>query len=760
MAKPPWEKDDETEQMKPSAGGGKDDDGKDRVDSRFPVKAEQLVTSDRAALIECIKRGESPTWVCKHRSESTSPRPEIVNLQQEEEIEVDPKVNSNTLCLPQSIPEPIARPPSAFHSGDFREKQAELHIVTQDSRSDVRTGSPFSTWKTPPSSPPRAVHSGHPPTQATVRPRAPSLGSSLSSSYVLRAPTSPLAHATSSPSIELDSDATGQDDSQDSLQFNRRRTLPPGLFSFMHDEPPLNFSRPLPTPTLRREVTDTPLRHQSRRSLTSFTYQPLSSIQMTQAFSRNRRLSFGADASPLQHAAMVGSFEESILRGRMSTAPSKPLQFVAQIGVFGKGNCKPNLKCPAHVSVPFPAVFYNYPSTGRRRSVADDNPSPYVGTIDLDSNLECPQAFRPRKRARCVSKDPEELIEELASPENTAIGRAIAKEARETDINSKLHLGGCYRVPAQGQLQMVIKNPNKTAVKLFIVPYDLEDMVPGTKTFVRQRIFSAGPILEKALTDKPESPLPSDPLKDKHILRYLIHLKFCCPAKGRIYLYDNVRVVFANRVPDGKENLKNEIHTPDPKYSPWKPESHSIGGLAGAGVNADLARRRRSSGFAFSSELKAALEGVSYQPSRDAHSIPPIPPLPQKLHLAKKSPPTVVHDTTHREFEGLGGFLKAEEAAQDKKTVPVSDQLSIGINVQSDSTLSSAAGSNGTDGHAPNGRLARTPEPLFRSQSPFKLEHGNGLLSRQLREYTGPIINEAPDFSGAEDHIEAGNRTS
>ena len=68
---------------------------------------------------------------------------------------------------------------------------------------------------------------------------------------------------------------------------------------------------------------------------------------------------------------------------------------------------------------------------------------------------------------------------------------------------------------------MVIKNPNKTAVKLFLVPYDLEDMVSGTKTFVRQRIFSAGPILEKALTDKPESPLSIDPLKDKHNLKVL-----------------------------------------------------------------------------------------------------------------------------------------------------------------------------------------------------------------------------------------------
>jgi hypothetical protein len=34
-----------------------------------------------------------------------------------------------------------------------------------------------------------------------------------------------------------------------------------------------------------------------------------------------------------------------------------------------------------------------------------------------------------------------------------------------------------------------IKNPNKTAVKLFLLPYDLTRMEPGTKTSIRQRCF-------------------------------------------------------------------------------------------------------------------------------------------------------------------------------------------------------------------------------------------------------------------------------
>lgn len=272
---------------------------------------------------------------------------------------------------------------------------------------------------------------------------------------------------------------------------------------------------------------------------------------------------------------MVGSFEESILRGRMSTPPSKPLDFVAQIGVLGKGNCPQSLKCPAHVTVPFPAVFYNYPSATPSRSISDDNPSPYVGTIDLERNLKPPELPARRPRRSQADLDPETLAAEITSPENTAIGRALAREAREKknrgSTSPKVPLGGAYRVPQKGQLQIIIKNPNKTAVKLFLVPYDLEGMPPGTKTFVRQRSFSSGPILETAMSDKHAAPTARDPLRNKEILRYLIHLKFCSTTKGRFYLYDNIRVVFANRMPDDKEKLKNELQLPEPRFSAYKP---------------------------------------------------------------------------------------------------------------------------------------------------------------------------------------------
>ncbi len=126
-----------------------------------------------------------------------------------------------------------------------------------------------------------------------------------------------------------------------------------------------------------------------------------------------------------------------------------------------------------------------------------------------------------------------------------------------------------------------------------------------------QRSFSAGPILEKPLTDKPQAALP-DPLQHKSILRYLIHLKFCCPFKGRYYLYDNIRVVFANRVPDGKESLRNEVQLPDPRYSCYRPRRESSMGSAGAKLAVEKASRRRGSGSGLTSAGLETMDGLTF----------------------------------------------------------------------------------------------------------------------------------------------------
>ncbi|KAL8929233.1 MAG: hypothetical protein Q9208_001316 [Pyrenodesmia sp. 3 TL-2023] len=186
------------------------------------------------------------------------------------------------------------------------------------------------------------------------------------------------------------------------------------------------------------------------------------------------------------------------------------------------------------------------------------------------------------------------------------------------------NLQGGYRIPQKGQLQIVIKNPNKTAVKLFLVPYDLESMEAGTKTFIRQRCSSTDPVIEgmpSKSTSEPNLPSPRNVVKSKPTLRYLIHLNICSPSNGRFYLYQHIRVVFANRVPDSKEQLQTEIQVPQPRFSAYNPNlalSRSVSS-SGAGLTKQNVYRRRSSGF-----------GVGHEGMRDRH--------PQTLGNGSSSP--------------------------------------------------------------------------------------------------------------------------
>lgn len=263
-------------------------------------------------------------------------------------------------------------------------------------------------------------------------------------------------------------------------------------------------------------------------------------------------------------------------------------------------------------------------------SSALNEPSPYVGLIDLEHKLAVPPArYKRRQRKGRVRLDDQEGLNEASSGMIRGSRREEKRKRRSPSPGNNLMTGGCYRIPQQGQLQIIIKNPHKTAVKLFLVPYDLKDMEPGTKTFVRQRCYSAGPIIEKALTSRSifepglERPASSSESKSRPTLRYLIQLNICCPSRGRFYLYKNIHVVFANRVPDNKESLQNEIMWPEPRYSTWKP-SASTDNIAISATATDKMMRSRSDGESryHSNTLDAmdALEGfidVSDSRTRD-----------------------------------------------------------------------------------------------------------------------------------------------
>lgn len=648
--------------------------------------------------------------------------------------------------------EDIQRPPSALHAGDFTEDLASARDTQEGSallnRSSFRSTlsgplgtSPIAPWYRPPPSlgnwqsisqfsPNEDRHVS--PERRSLRDREPSLSSYSSSSYVLKAPTTPLVQQ----SNNTDLDFSPRERSISPDKGNRRHTLPPHALHNWRSGPSSQVpvsSHPIRHSASYRREGSFPYGHHPRRSLTSsWSLQP-STSPPTPAFLRSRRTSVSSEASPLQHASLVGSYEESILRGWMSTAPSRPLDFTAQIGVLGKGDYKP--KCPAHATLPFPAVFYNW-ATGNGRNSINDEPSPYVGHIDLQHSLSPPKSRNISRGVPTTQESNSEhdlqAIERVPGASAVPSIRPTARQSRKARriSPSRMPPGGSYRIPQQGQLQIIIKNPNKTAVKLFLVPYDLTDMEAGTKTFVRQRCYSADIALDSPLAAKPV-PIPGSstaPAK-KSTLRYLIHVNICSPSKGRFYLYQNIRVVFANRVPDNKERLQTEIQVPEPKYSTWKLTKDSLStSTAGARLTAEKASQRRTSGFSFPDDPIDSYPIQTFTSSStfpfNRATAPPVPGIPFNLpppvHLQRQKAKAADDDAMDIDT--------SRPTTASNPTSPLGDRTNRAVQLSSSYKSSSSQGSDGY------GKLCKGDEGyggLFgRPDTP---EPGEGLLARSLR---------------------------
>jgi hypothetical protein len=102
---------------------------------------------------------------------------------------------------------------------------------------------------------------------------------------------------------------------------------------------------------------------------------------------------------------------------------------------------------------------------------------------------------------------------------------------------------GVYRVPAQGSLNIAISNPTGTLMKVFVVRYDLHDMPPSHKTFVRQSYRQGGAV------------------------KGAIHVTFASSSKGGVYVYGGVRAMFSYRTDEARVAVSTSL--PDPKYSPY-----------------------------------------------------------------------------------------------------------------------------------------------------------------------------------------------
>ena len=206
-----WKKD----QLEEICTGESSPQSSSAYDSKFLTPQSR----SREELIQSIKRGDSPAWAHQNSGRKPTNQATRLNLLREFEKKYDsapymdnvgPDVSGVDERSELASPSEIERPRSALHSGDFREGAAQnqetkfldfggYNSSPQPSSSKRYGSSPTTPWfnhvtsarhisRDAEASPLTGQHAR---SILGARSRAPSLGS-FSSSYILKAPTSPL----------------------------------------------------------------------------------------------------------------------------------------------------------------------------------------------------------------------------------------------------------------------------------------------------------------------------------------------------------------------------------------------------------------------------------------------------------------------------------------------------------------------------------------------------------------------------------------
>ncbi|NXK45564.1 F214B protein, partial [Chauna torquata] len=229
----------------------------------------------------------------------------------------------------------------------------------------------------------------------------------------------------------------------------------------------------------------------------------LKSRHLRSGLRRGTRSSAAPWATTTVSHALLGNFEESILKGRF--APSGRIEgFTAEIGASGS-------YCPQHATLPVDVTYFDISEHSA--------PSPFLGVIDLE---------------------------------------ALGKKG--------------YSVPKAGTIQVTLFNPNKTVVKMFLVTYDFQDMPANHMTFLRHRIFLVPVGEDEGATVAPSEP-PATGLP-RRVLCYLMHLRFHSSKSGKIYLHDDIRLLFSRKSIEVDSGIPYELKSftempRNPCYSPW-----------------------------------------------------------------------------------------------------------------------------------------------------------------------------------------------
>ncbi|KFW71633.1 Protein FAM214B, partial [Pygoscelis adeliae] len=215
----------------------------------------------------------------------------------------------------------------------------------------------------------------------------------------------------------------------------------------------------------------------------------LKSRHLRSSLRRGTRSSAVPWATTTVSHALLGNFEESILKGRF--APSGRIEgFTAEIGASGS-------YCPQHATLPVDVTYFDISEHSA--------PSPFLGVIDLE---------------------------------------ALGKKG--------------YSVPKAGTIQVVSR---------LLASWQRHGKGAG----VRHRIFLVPVGEEEGATAAPSDPPGSGP--PRRVLCYLMHLRFHSSKSGKVYLHDDIRLLFSRKSIEVDSGIPYELKSftempRNPCYSP------------------------------------------------------------------------------------------------------------------------------------------------------------------------------------------------